>query len=133
LCYILEPSTFQKEDFYGRTIYAQLHAFAPYRIKFINAIYQEEQLRLYLKEDTPHLIALIQFAYRERWYLLQGIGPCHISTWIPRTTGFRLVTAKIIRSVLPEYFGKTLPPQPIYRTLMVEEYVRNKFYSNLPQ
>jgi hypothetical protein len=87
----------------------------------VNAVYQEEQLRLYSKGNKLHLVALIQFAYRERRYLLQGIGPHHVSMWIPQTTDFRLTIAKIIQSTLPEYFGKTLPPLLVYRILTVEE------------
>jgi hypothetical protein len=133
LCCVLEPSTFHKEEYYRHTVYTRLHTFAPYGIEFVNAVYQEEQLRLYSKGNEPHLIALIQFAYRERRYLLQGIGPRHVSTWIPQTTDFRLIIAKIMRSTLPEYFGKTLLPLLTYRILTVEEYVRNEFYSDLPQ
>jgi hypothetical protein len=131
LRFILRPSTFRREAFFRRIVFARIKDFEPYGIEHVTAVYQEEQLRLYTIENKSHLIAIIQFAYHERHYLLGGIGPHCIRTWIPRTNDFRLLVAKIIRSTLPEYFGKELPPPPTYRVLMAEEYLQNDFYSDL--
>jgi hypothetical protein len=100
----------------------KIHTLVPQGIAHIRGIFQEDQIRIYTKERNAQLFGIIQFGYLERQYLLSGIGPHCIDTWVPRTTKRRIITVKIIRTILPEYFGKILSP-PVYRVLSEEEYI----------
>jgi hypothetical protein len=112
------------------TIY-RLNIPTPYSIKTVRCVYQQRQLEVHSKDQPPMLLELIKFGELETDIILTGIGPQLVHTWIPQTLNRWLVIAKLIRSVLPELFGFSLP-KPIYKVLTEQEYISNPDFHDCP-
>jgi hypothetical protein len=116
---------------YGiNTIYC-LNIPSPYGIETVHCVYQQRQLEVHSKDQQPALLRLIQFGELKTDIILTGIEPQLVHTWIPRTLNRRLIIAKLIRSVLPELFGFSLPTLT-YKVLSKQEYISNPSYHDCP-
>jgi hypothetical protein len=126
---VKEPSTWGRAWYYRiRTIY-RLHLLPIKGQMDVRCIYPRGRLEIYSLEDVPETLGLINFRYLETQTLLQRIQVRHIITWIPHATTERTIIAKLVRSVLPELFGKNLP-EPVYRVLSEDEYIERETYHN---
>jgi hypothetical protein len=61
---------FKEEYVFGRKIYYKIHMPALYGIIHLRGVFQQDQLRFYMKEVEPQLYAIIQFGYLESQFLL---------------------------------------------------------------
>jgi hypothetical protein len=78
-----------------------------------------------LKQKPTRTLAVIEFGIREVLVLLAGIGPHCINTWVPHISNHQPIIIKIVRNMVPEFYGKKLP-SPVYSVLTKEEYVKNE-------
>jgi hypothetical protein len=110
---VKEPTNWGRAWYYGiRTVY-RLHLLPIEGQTDVRCIYQRGRLEIYSLEDVPEMLGLINFGYLETQTLLQHVQIRHIITWIPHATSGQTIIAKLIRSVLPELFGKNIP-EPVY-------------------
>jgi hypothetical protein len=123
------PSLYRTSTFYRITTYDRLHAPTPYGTETVCCIYQADQLGVHSKGQPSKLLGLIKFRNLETQIILSGIAPQLVHTWIPRSRNHRLIVIKLIRSILPELFGFSLPT-PVYQLLTKQEYISNQQYHN---
>jgi hypothetical protein len=124
---VKEPNNWGRAWFYGLTTVYRLHINAIEGHTEVRSIYQRGRIELHTLEEEPELLGLINIGYIEVNTLLQHIQLRQVCTWIPHRELPRIVIAKVLRTTVPEVFGHTLP-QPNYRVLCEEEYIRREKY-----
>jgi hypothetical protein len=124
---VKEPSTFGRAWFYSiRTTY-HFHLLPIGGYEDVRCIYQRGRLEVYSLGSAPEMLGLINIGYLEANMLLQHVQVRHILTWIPLTNSHRTIIAKLVHTVIPELFGKTLL-KPTYIVLSEDKYIENKEY-----
>jgi hypothetical protein len=56
---------FSEEEIFRKKIWVTVHTPVPHSIAQVRGIYQEDQIRVYMKEKNPQLFTIIQFGYLE--------------------------------------------------------------------
>jgi hypothetical protein len=120
---VKQPNNWGRAWFYGVVTVFRLHLSPIEGHTEVRCIYQRGRVELHSLEDELELLGLINIGYIETNTLLQHIQLRQVCTWIPHQHPERVVVAKVLRSTLPELFGKTLP-RPSYRVLTEDEYIR---------
>jgi hypothetical protein len=126
---VKSPNNWGHAWFFGISTVYPLHLSSIEGHTDIRCIYQRGRLELHSLEDAPETLGLINIGYLEFNTLLRHIQLRHLITWVLHRELERIIVAKILRTVLPELFGSTLP-QPTYRVLSEDEYLTRETYHN---